>query len=223
MCWNADVSLNTFLFSSVSLGFIAYNNAYTPYRLTEFHSWSMNLFLFSFISMQLLEYFLWKQIHSRQGRQWYSRIGMLIILIQPLASLLLVSSVPIRIGLMMVYSVVMIWYYLQHQELWETTTVTVSPNGHLNWKWWSTDGTQYVYVAVWLCCFFFPMIWEWSRHPWISTYALLSFAIVYFLYRKEHVVNSMWCWIANGLLMGAMIVLVGYLPFHTRTTPSRLK
>ena len=36
MCWNKEVSLNTFIFSTISLLFIYYNNTHTQYKLKEF-------------------------------------------------------------------------------------------------------------------------------------------------------------------------------------------
>jgi hypothetical protein len=38
MCWNKDISLNTFLFSSFVLGLIMYNNAYTQYKIVELNN-----------------------------------------------------------------------------------------------------------------------------------------------------------------------------------------
>lgn len=36
MCWNENVSLNTFLFSSFVLLLIFYNNTYTQYKIKHF-------------------------------------------------------------------------------------------------------------------------------------------------------------------------------------------
>ena len=43
MCWNKDVSLNTFLFSGFVLLLIYYNNTYTKYKVAEFDSKSTEL------------------------------------------------------------------------------------------------------------------------------------------------------------------------------------
>ena len=58
MCWNATISLNTFVFSAATLAFIAYNNTYTKYKLPEFiaNPW-LYAVIVSFVSIQLVEYF----------------------------------------------------------------------------------------------------------------------------------------------------------------------
>jgi hypothetical protein len=38
MCWNKEISLNTFLFSSFVLILIIYNNAYTQYKIKELNN-----------------------------------------------------------------------------------------------------------------------------------------------------------------------------------------
>ena len=49
MCWNKDVSLNTFLFSSFVILLIYYNNTYTKYKVAEFNSIWVYVFFGSFI------------------------------------------------------------------------------------------------------------------------------------------------------------------------------
>ena len=64
MCWNKDISLNTFLFSSFILVLIIYNNTYTQYKINELDNIWMYLFFASFIFMQLIEYFIWRNIND---------------------------------------------------------------------------------------------------------------------------------------------------------------
>lgn len=56
MCWNASVSLNTFLFSSFVLALIIYNNLFTKYKIHELNNIWVYLFLSSFVFMQLIEF-----------------------------------------------------------------------------------------------------------------------------------------------------------------------
>ena len=44
MCWNKEVSLNTFIFSIFVLLLIMYNNAYTQYKIEELNSIWVYLF-----------------------------------------------------------------------------------------------------------------------------------------------------------------------------------
>ena len=60
MCWNQYVSLNTFLFSTFILLLIFYNNKYSIYKIKELNNIYAYFFLMSFITMQLIEFFIWK-------------------------------------------------------------------------------------------------------------------------------------------------------------------
>ena len=62
MCWNKDISLNTFLFSSFILGLILYNNKYTRYKIKEFEDFWLVIFFMVFIIVQIVEYFVWINI-----------------------------------------------------------------------------------------------------------------------------------------------------------------
>ena len=65
MCWNENISLNTFIFTTAVMIFIWYNNTYTQYKLKEFQNWIAYFLFFSITSMQLIEYFLWKSINQK--------------------------------------------------------------------------------------------------------------------------------------------------------------
>ncbi len=68
MCWNQHVSLNTFLFSSFILILIIYNNKYTQYKIKELNNVWIYVFFFSFISMQLIEFFIWRNINNKYNK-----------------------------------------------------------------------------------------------------------------------------------------------------------
>ena len=49
MCWNENVSLNTFLFSSFVLLLIMYNNAFTQYKINELNNVYIYIYCISHI------------------------------------------------------------------------------------------------------------------------------------------------------------------------------
>ena len=65
MCWNEDVSLNTFLFSSFVLLLIIYNNLFTKYKIQELNNPFIYLLIASFVFIQLIEFFIWKNINDK--------------------------------------------------------------------------------------------------------------------------------------------------------------
>ena len=84
MCWNKEVSLNTFIFGTISLLFIYYNNTYTHYKLKEFINTWIYLLIFSVICMQLLEYYIWDNIKDMSINKKLTILSFMLILIQPL-------------------------------------------------------------------------------------------------------------------------------------------
>ena len=95
MCWNENVSLNTFLFTSAVLIFIFYNNYYTQYKIEEFKDLKLYLLFFSLTSIQLVEYFLWKSIKEKNkyNNKIFSIIGWILIrIIQPLCLIILIPD-----------------------------------------------------------------------------------------------------------------------------------
>ena len=73
MCWNAEVSLNTFLFSLFGTLLAYFNNIIGGVEM---------LYYFSFISMHLLEYFTWKNLKDKKVTKVLSQIGLFLIYIQ---------------------------------------------------------------------------------------------------------------------------------------------
>ena len=96
MCWNQHVSLNTFIFSLFVLLLIAYNNAYTQYKMPEFNNIYVYLFFLSFISIQLIEFFIWRNINDKSLNQFFSIAGMLLVTVQPIISLMMLKDETIK-------------------------------------------------------------------------------------------------------------------------------
>ena len=101
MCWNQHVSLNTFLFSTFVLILIIYNNKYTQYKIKELNNTWMYIFLFSFILMQLIEFFIWRNLNNKYNQIW-SNIAVLLLLFQPIASVMILSNIEIRNVLLLI-------------------------------------------------------------------------------------------------------------------------
>ena len=77
MCWSAAVSLGTYLFSA-GAGVASY----------AFYRKVPNLLYMNFVHMQLLEYFMWRDQGCGGVNQAANRLGLTLIVLQPLCSLL---------------------------------------------------------------------------------------------------------------------------------------
>jgi hypothetical protein len=85
MCWSANVSLNTYIFGLFACIFSYMNNRIKLYNL---------FFLQSFMSIQLIEYFVWKKQFSNK---LLSQIAYILILVQPIFAILQIENIKIQI------------------------------------------------------------------------------------------------------------------------------
>lgn len=202
MCWNEHVSLNTFLFSTFVLALIIYNNLYTPYKIKEIHSLAAYLFLFSIILMQLVEFFLWRNLNTNYNII-LSGLGLCLLLLQPVFSLSLVQSVDLREWLTVVY----IFWILTLGNLRVEKTV-VDTTGHLRWGVFKDFN---LFVMGWIVFLFIGPVY---RGLWIEVFlaSVLGFITLY-LYQHPGTRGSMWCWFVNILFLYYTCILLLVLPF----------
>ena len=214
MCWNAPVSLATFITSVIMCAYLWQRNIANDKPFA--------LFIFWFSFMQLFEFFMWRDM---KGHTFVSKLSLIFILLQPLS---LVGGL----------------YYFRptlYKELWEklvllgiglislikTAVATfyafiIETKG----KWLSVKGPH---------C---HLIWWFTRHnkllPLLSrantSYCLLllasmlmikpfSYALIWFIFSLlsclytmkyfPHESGSLWCWIATFL--GFLAIAAPYL------------
>ena len=153
MCWNKDVSINTFVFTCLGLLFIYYANTYTKYKNAFLSNVYCYIFFLSFSSMQLLEHFIWKNLKNEQMNMFLSKIGLLLILSQPIAalSMSITDDIPRRNKMIFYYVVTMIVILLYKYFFSPIQfTTTVAKNGHLMWNWLNFKGVENIFVFIWL-------------------------------------------------------------------------
>ena len=155
MCWNEHVSLNTFLFSSFVLLLILYNNTYTQYKIKYFDNVWVYLFFISFISMQLIEFFIWRNINNTFYNHIFSTIAAILIFIQPIISLMLLPNISLRNNLLVMYSVFFIPYFT-YKFITNNMRTKISNKGHLSWLFFDTNILLYV---GWLLFFLFSFFY----------------------------------------------------------------
>jgi len=141
MCWNKDISINTFLFACFSLIFIYLTNTFTKYKLVEFKNPIIYLFLFAVAIMQLIEYFLWKNLNNMSMNILLSKIASYIIFIQPLIIMSMIPIVNIKYLLIVIY-ILFITIYLQYKMLYNPIHfyTSIGKNCNLSWEWMNLKG-----------------------------------------------------------------------------------
>ena len=178
MCWNAQMSLNTWLIGLFG-SFIGFKEGYISFETF--------LFFMSFVSMQLVEYFLWSR---PEQNELFSKVGLVLILSQPIFAL---YQNPSKRFLIPVYLAGMIAFLVTKFNKINFKSVK-APNGHLQWLW-NPLNISILFQVLWLGCFFIGL----SNSITQMVLAGLILAISIFTYFRSGTAGSMWCWFANSV------------------------
>lgn len=188
MCWNATVSLNTFLFSLFITIISYYNNVITlPYAL----------YFCSFFTMQLIEYFIWKGYNNRL----FSLLGLIAILSQPIFALMIINDNYTKIVLISLYIILSVIYYTINNNV-DFSTV-IAKNGHLKWNWF---GEGLLFNIIWASFMLIAVVY--TQNIYILLFFTISYAICYYTYYKYGSIGSMWCWFANLVFVYLFYLIV---------------
>jgi hypothetical protein len=182
MCWNASVSLNTYIFGLFASLFSYYNGISNIYIF---------IFYQSFIIMQLIEYFVWTKAFSNK---LLSQIGLFLIICQPFLNIINIKTLPNTIPYLLaayIIFIVILYTIIVPFNTIDFSTVP-SKNGHLSWKW--LDLNIYI-IFIWYAFLSIRWIIDKEFLTLIVITALLIITLV--LYKDTNTFGSMWCWTAN--------------------------
>ena len=135
-----------------------------------------------FIHMQLVEYFLWKNMDNPEKLELWSKIGAAVIVAQPY--FLINHKLKTRAAL--VYTGIVAWY-LASKKKFETK---VGTNGHLEWNWFPDGIWPGVWLLAWLAGAFL------SGDGVFMAIALVGLIPSIYHYAKANTWGTMWCWIS---------------------------
>ncbi len=188
MCWNAEVSIQTFLFATICC-ILGYNYGFPVKKL---------IFFMVFSSMQLIEYFLWKNLKDKKKNEFYSKLGFLVILLEPLSSLNLIeNNYKLRNLLMILYLLITIifLYFNYHKIDFQTN---IGKKGFLNWKWLNAFNiSSFIYFIIWNIFFFSGVIL--SKDILIIFFAIFTNVYSWYNYKVHDTFGTYWCSIVNVL------------------------
>lgn len=214
MCWNKDVSLNTFIFSIFVLLLILYNNKYTKYKIEEFSNFWIIMFYFVVALIQLIEYFIWINIDNPFYNKIFTMLAMLVLFFQPIVTIMNITTIKIKNILLLSYLFIFIpfsiYTLMDHKNIYSF----VSQKGHLKWNILNNDSYNYIYNIIcysWIFFFLFPLFYQKYTSGFIFGILTLFFSV--FNYLNDKTVGSMWCWIVNIFAIYYACYLLFYLPF----------
>ena len=214
MCWNETVSLNTYIVGVFTMCFIIYNQMYTKYKIENGYYYV--IFLNIFITMQLIEYFLWKSInnHDTLSNIFYSKLGLLLVFIQPIASIMLITSNTLRYSLGIAYCLATALFILlksiYNPFIFKTF---IGPNKHLAWKWLDIKGMWQIYVFFWFFCLSASAFTE-HTNKIIYLISVTSFFFYYYMYKDSLTFGTLWCHIRNLIVIAALVCYLFIFPLN---------
>ncbi|MGA1563733.1 MAG: hypothetical protein ACO35C_03825 [Pontimonas sp.] len=192
MCFNAEVSLGTYIAGSAGS------------LLLASHNLPLGLLYLTVVQMQLVEYLLWRNPSCDAAvNRAATRAGIVVNHVEPLVFYLALLGTGVVIPLeahlvVLLYTFVASGYTKEALETVQCTTLDgkrgCSP--HLYWKWNDLRGKQVVYGLFLATLITLSLSAGDVEHAWIS---VATFGVSALLYSKTSAVGSMWCFIAAFL------------------------
>ena len=211
MCWNADISLNTFVFACLSMVFVYVANTFTKYKVPGVDA-KLYLAMAIVASVQLVEFFLWKNIKNPARNEFFSKILASIIALQPLALVLMIPNPSFRYFMLLALAACTILFMALKKDP-IPFHVSVGKNGHLSWHWLNYKG-PWLFLFV---TFFYGVSLYAINHFRLSLFIFMIYAISmfnYFKYSKFETVGSMWCWSSNIFFLALILEILLIKPYQ---------
>lgn len=186
MCWNASVSLNTFLIGIIGITIGVYSGMSLP----------VAFFCFSIALIQLIEYFVWTYYDNKVVNYWASVAASSLLWVQPIASISMVGNAGLRNAMLLSYGLLsFVGQFFEKDK--KNYSMTRAPNGHLSWNWMKP--VSFSKLVVYMIFLFVPIFI--TKNYDIAALALGTLGVSIYSYWRENTWGSMWCWIANGLVL----------------------
>lgn len=190
MCYNAEISLNTYIFGTIIAIILLFLNKINILLI---------YFVYTITLMQLLEYLAWININNndidinKQNNIYYlSIIGCFILFIQ----VLILNTINLegieRIIIIIIIFIISIYgFYYNYKN--NQFNISVGKNGHLIWHWIDIKYLNIIVLFFWL----YSLLRIDNYLLFILTLSSILFSI--YNYYKYKTFGSMWCFIANFL------------------------
>jgi hypothetical protein len=182
MCWNAEVSLKTFIYGTISALICTYLQG-IPFKVI--------IITWFFTAMQLLEYFAWTYIDNKSVIYYLSAIGVLLIFMQQFLLSYFVSDVALQkimVKIFIVYFILYCIFVLPKVKF----NMKKGENGHLVWEWASLPPLV-LFAALML--YIVPILLDKNYIGAFFTVATILVSL--YFYYKYKTWGTMWCYFSN--------------------------
>jgi hypothetical protein len=160
--------------------------------------------------MQLIEFFIWRNIDNKFYNHVFSTIAAMIIFIQPIVSLMLLPNISLRNKLLSAYLILFTPYFV-YKYFTNNMKSRISDKGHLEWLFLDVNIVLYF---GWT--FFFLISFICTTTIYASLFGIIFFMISFYNYYNDKTLGSMWCWIINSIMIVYAFYLLFYLPFYEK-------
>jgi general stress protein CsbA len=160
--------------------------------------------------MQLIEFFLWRNLNDKELNKLFSFLGALLLMLQPVASLMLLKDITLRNKLLTIYGIPAFSYFI-YEIANKNFLTSISKNGHLKWDWVDLKGNKQILFMCWLFFLFFSIFY--NKHYLGLAYTVALLIITLYSYKKDGSFGSLWCWSINSLMIFYAIKLLVVIPY----------
>jgi hypothetical protein len=192
MCWNADVSLKSWVFSLVGLAFGLWGGV----------EWRILLIGTIFSFMQFVEYNLWTHLKDPVQNKFWSRVGQVTVWAELFGAANVIEKSSLRtlfFGLSAVY--IFVTDILLGKK--GSILTTVGPNGHLQHNWYSESKLTFLMPLLLVIPFWLSVSTLWALL--ITATVLLSG----YFYHRSGEFSSMWCYISLAFWLIVIFKSIG--------------
>ena len=151
--------------------------------------------------IQLVEHFIWKNIDNYEWNHFFSCCGLLVLLIEPIASMFLMDAGKLRNSFLVSYLLFILLLSIYYP--WKPYT-KIADNRHLLWVW-QHPSTPYAAYIIWVCFFIIPLLL--TKYYMIGVLGIITVILSIITWGLHGTWGSMWCWIANG----AWLLVIGFI------------
>jgi hypothetical protein len=160
--------------------------------------------------MQLIEFFLWRNLSNKELNRLFSILGALLLMFQPVASLMLLNNIDLRNKMLALYSIPAFSYFIYQISIKDFLT-SVSKTGHLKWDWIDLKANKQIFFISWLFFLFFSLFY--NKHYIGLAYTIALLIITLYSYKKDESFGSLWCWSINSLMIYYAVKLLVIIPY----------
>ena len=184
MCWNAEVSLKTFMYGLCSAVICAYLGTIR---------FDIVYITMSFTSIQLLEYFAWTYLDNKKVIYYLSIIGLLLIFLQ-----LFLLSYTIKNPAYRKHMLALLFGFIVLYGIYVLPTARFNMkkgiNGHLEWEWFNWPK---IFMMVGLFFYIMPAVLD--KYTLSAIFTIVTVCYSLYNYYQYKTWGTMWCYVSNVL------------------------